>query len=212
VDVVKSQPRRTRRAEKTEQTRRRILDAATALFSDVGFSGTTIDAIASRADVAVETVYSRFGSKANLLDAILGPAITGRDDSTALFDRPDFADIRAVKDQREQLLLMARFSRAVLERTDHIHRILQMAAASDPKAAELQRTDDARRADAQRTYIELLRKNGPLAKGLTVDDAAATYAALANPTNYAFLTGERGWTPQRFERWLADTLTRALLP
>ncbi len=42
--------------------------------------------------------------------------------------------------------------------------------------------------------------------------AADTYAALANPDTYAFLTGDRGWTPEMFEEWLYDSLTRLLLP
>ena len=37
-------------------------------------------------------------------------------------------------------------------------------------------------------------------------------AALANPTMYAFFTGQRGWTPDQFEEWLADSLAQLLLP
>jgi hypothetical protein len=106
---------------------------------------------------------------------------------------------------------MAHFSRTILERTDQVHRILQRAATVDPNAAELQRRDDARRVETQKTYISLLRKNGPLRPGLTAADAADTYSALANPANYAFLTGDRGWTPDRFQEWLGDGLTQLLL-
>ena len=208
---VKSAPPVSRRAARAEQTRRRIIDAATELFVELGYAATTIEAIAAKADVAVETVYSRFRNKANLLDAILGPAISGADDGTTLFGRADFAEIRACKDQREQLRLMARFSRAILERTATIHRILATAAATDPHAAQLHRLDNQRRADSQHAYIDLLRRNGPIRKGMSRGDAAATYAALANPANYAFLTEDRGWTADRFEAWLADSLTRLLL-
>lgn len=58
----------------------------------------------------------------------------------------------------------------------------------------------------------MLLGNGPLRAGLAPADAATTYATLANPATYAFLTGERGWTPQRFEDWLGDSLSRLLLP
>jgi len=68
---------RTRRAERAERTRRRIVEAATSLFDSRGYAATTIEAIAEQADVAAETVYSRFRTKANLLDAILEPAIVG---------------------------------------------------------------------------------------------------------------------------------------
>jgi AcrR family transcriptional regulator len=203
---------RTRRAEQAEQTRRRILNAATSLFTEEGFATTTIEAIAARADVAVETVYSRFRSKANLLDSILGPAITGKDDHRTLFDLPEFAEVRECTHQRQQLRLLAHFSRMVLQRTDQIHRILQTAASSDPTAAELYRVDSERRYRGQTAYIDMLLANGPLREHLTPSEAADTYAALANPTTYAFLTGDRGWSPERFEEWLADSLIRLLLP
>ncbi len=213
ADVVKKRPApRTRRAEKAEQTRRRLLDAATALFAERGYTVTTMEAIAAHADVAVETVYSRFRSKANLLDAILTPAIVGSDDGGSLFDRPEIPEIRACTDQREQLRLLAHFSRTILQRTDQIHRILQIAASSDANAAQLQQRDRERRYRGQTQYIDMLLANGPLRSGLTPRNAADTYAALANPESYAFLTGERGWSPERFEHWLADSLTRLLLP
>ncbi len=53
-----------------------------------------MDAIAERADVAVETIYSRFRNKANLLDAILEPAIVGGTDGRDLGDLPDIVAIR----------------------------------------------------------------------------------------------------------------------
>ena len=124
---------RTRRAERAEQTRRRILDAATALFTARGYSSTTIESIAGQADVAVETVYSRFRNKANILDAILGPAIVGSDDGRGLFDLAEIADIRECRDQGTQIRLLARFSRGILERTHTAHRILHTAAASDQR-------------------------------------------------------------------------------
>ena len=212
VGDVKRQPqRRTRRAERAEQTRRRILDAATALFTERGYSSTTIEAIAGQADVAVETVYSRFRDKANLLGAILEPAIVGDDDGRDVLDRPEMVEIRSCPDQHTQLLLLARFSRSILERTHTAHRILQSAAGSDASAAEMQRRDLMRRCDTQRAYIDILLGTGPLRDGLTRDAAADTYSALANPTTYAFLVQERSWTPDRFEHWLADSLTQLIL-
>jgi AcrR family transcriptional regulator len=202
---------RSRRSERAEQTRRRILEAATALFDSRGFAATTMEAIAERADVAVETVYSRFRSKANLLDAILEPAIVGVTDGRDLFDLPEVAQVRQCPDQRAQIRMLARFSRGILERTAVAHRILRSAAAADAAAADLQRADTARRGHGQRLYIDMLCSNGPLREGLTPDDAAATYSALSNPNTYALLVGERQWTADKFEQWLGDSLTLLLL-
>ena len=212
ADVKRDPERRTRRSERAEQTRRRILEAAAALFDERGYASTTIEAIAVNADVAVETVYSRFGNKVTLLEAILEPAIVGGDDGRSLFDRPEIAEIQRCRDQRAQVRMLAHFSRGILERTSVAHRILRSAAPSDAKAAELQRRDAKRRGDGQRGYIDMLLANGPLREGLTPDEAATTYSALSNPSTYALLVGEREWTPDHFEQWLGDSLTLLLLP
>lgn len=208
---VKTPPARTRRTERAEQTRRRIVEAATELFESRGYASTTMEAIAQRAEVAVETVYSRFRTKVNLLDAILEPAIVGATDGRDLFDRPEIAEIRHCADQREQIRMLAHFSRGILERTAVAHRILRSAAAVDETAAELQRQDAKRRGDGQRVYVEILLVNGPLREGLTAEDAAATYSALSNPNTYALLVHERGWSADKFEQWLAESITALLL-
>ena len=203
---------RSRRAQRAEQTRRRIVESATDLFDSIGYPNTTMDAIAERADVAVETIYSRFRNKANLLDAILEPAIVGGTDGPDLHELPDIVAIRQCPDQRTQVRMLARFSRGILERTALAHRILRSAATTDPTAAELQRRDAKRRRDAQRTYIDMLLTNGPLRPALTPDDAAATYSALSNPNTYALLVHERGWSADKFEQWLGESIELLLLP
>lgn len=207
---VKS-PTRTRRAEKAERTRRVILEAATTLFLDPGYPATTIDAVADRADVAVETVYKRFRSKSGLLTAILEPAIVGNEEGLDLLELPEVTEIRRSTDQREQVRLLARFSRRILERTRRGHRILTSAAASDPAAAAIRATDLDRRHATQSAFVEMLMANGPLRAGMSPSTAADTYGVLANPATYALLIEHRGWTPEQYERWLAATLTRLLL-
>jgi AcrR family transcriptional regulator len=210
--AVKGQPpARTRRAERSERTRQRILHAATALFADKGYAATTIDAIAVDADVAVETVYARFGNKLTLLRAILESAIAGNDHGVDILDLPEVAAIRGLTDQHEQLARLAHLSRGILQRSALGHRILRSASAADPAAAEFTRSDEQRRHRIQTAYIHMLLANGPLRDGLSTDDAAATYTALANPDTYALLTTRRGWTPDHYETWLRDSLTRLLL-
>src|SRR5689334_7351597 len=52
-----------RRERKKEETKRRIFDAATKLFSDKGFQATTIDDIATAADVSKGTFFNYFPKK-----------------------------------------------------------------------------------------------------------------------------------------------------
>ena len=63
--------RSTVRAARAERTRAAVVVAARELFEANGFAATTITAIAERADVSVQTVYSSFGSKGGLVRAIL---------------------------------------------------------------------------------------------------------------------------------------------
>lgn len=53
----------TRQERKREQRRQSLIDAATQLFVAHGFTGTTIDDIVEKADVAKVTFYSYFKSK-----------------------------------------------------------------------------------------------------------------------------------------------------
>lgn len=203
---------RTLRAEQVQQTRQRIIDAAQALFLANGYAAATLQAVAAVAGVAVETVYSRFGNKPNLLSAILEDRLVGTDEDRDILEQPEIEAVRGCSDQREQVRLLASFSRRILERTDGAHRILRSAAAVDGAAALLQQRDTLRRIEGQRLYIELLLANGPLRDGITPGEASDSYSALASPENYAFLVGDRGWSPDRFEEWLAQTLTSILLP
>lgn len=206
---VKAPVRRSRRSEQAARTRRRIVASATALFAEQGYAATSLEAIAQQADVSVETVYKRFGNKVALLEAIAEPAIVGDDDGSGLFDSTEIARIGATNDQREQVRQLAAFSRSILERVHAVYAILVGAAAADPRAAELTREHHQRRLQGQRAYIDLLLANGALR--LDAEEAAATYSALASPTNFGILVGDLGWSADRFQEWLERTLVRVLL-
>jgi AcrR family transcriptional regulator len=199
------------RTEQVRLTRQRIIDAAEALLLAKGYASTTLQAVAAAAGVAVETVYARFGNKTSLLGAILEDGIVGADRAGDVLDQPEIRAIRASTDQCEQVRLLASYSRGILARTDTAHRILRSAAAVDDAASQMQQQDTIRRIEGQRFYVKLLLANGPLREGLTETEAADVYSALASPDTYAFLVGTQGWTADRFESWLADTLACTLL-
>lgn len=67
-----SEPAR-RRVPTQERSQRRytaIVDAAANLFADQGFDGTTMDAIAGRADTSIGSVYQFFDNKTDLFRAV----------------------------------------------------------------------------------------------------------------------------------------------
>lgn len=61
-----------RRAERQEETRRRIVEATVALHEELGPARTTISAIAERAGVERLTVYRHFPDERSLFDACGG--------------------------------------------------------------------------------------------------------------------------------------------
>ncbi len=67
---------RARRTTASDATRERILDAARELAVSEGFSGFTMEKLAERAGVSRLTVYYQFGSKADVLEALLDQVAT----------------------------------------------------------------------------------------------------------------------------------------
>lgn len=59
-----------RREKKKQQTRAALLRSAMELFAEKGFEDTTMDNIAQRADLHLQTVYLHFGSKSELAAAL----------------------------------------------------------------------------------------------------------------------------------------------
>src|SRR6185437_3259679 len=57
--------------KQAQRTRQAILTAARGLFIARGYGATTIEAIARKAAVSVQTVYAAFGSKRRMLIALL---------------------------------------------------------------------------------------------------------------------------------------------
>jgi AcrR family transcriptional regulator len=205
-------PLRTRRRELAEATRRRILEAAVQLFVEGGYRSTTIDSIAQAADVSVETIYKRFGSKAGILTAAREAAVADAPEPPEFFEFPAppiEAALRADTDPRRLLQTLAEFSARRLERLAPYHRMLRSAGTGDAELRHVIAADHEARRDRQRDNIATIAACGPLR--LPTDDAADTYSALANPDVYLLLTDQLGWTAERYRAWLVETTTRLLL-
>jgi AcrR family transcriptional regulator len=196
--------------EKAEETRRRIVGAAARLFLERGYVPTTIEAIAEAADVAVETVYARFGNKARLMVAVKDAAVT-EDGSVPLAQRPELAALAEQTSQAGQLGAAAALSRGMLQRISPVFAVLRDAAAADGALRDPLAADIARRRDFQRTLVELVHAHGPFRDGLSVEQAAETYSALANPDLYLLLTTYHGWTADQYQAWLGRSLQLLLL-
>src|SRR5258705_13817864 len=71
-------PKRVPRLVRTEDTRRRLLEAARRVFLKRGWFGTSLEMIVREAGLTKGAVYSRFKSKADLFLALLEERIAER--------------------------------------------------------------------------------------------------------------------------------------
>jgi AcrR family transcriptional regulator len=201
-DVVK--PRRGR----TRVTRRKITDAATELFVRDGYRATTLEQIAARAGVAVQTVYFHFGNKSSVLKEAVDIAAVGDDEPVAMLDRPWLDQARAEKDPYRVIALWTAYGRDVVTRVGPIMKVVRDAAAVDPVMAEQWATNEAQTASAFRVLAEQLDAMDALR--VPVEEAVAILCALSGLDVYLLLAA-RGWTPQQWESFVVDSLTHALL-
>jgi AcrR family transcriptional regulator len=76
------------RSARKAETRARLLEAAARVYARRGFGGATLDEVAAEAGFTKGAVYAHFGSKENLLLALMQEHLAGQvAEQIALFDR-----------------------------------------------------------------------------------------------------------------------------
>jgi AcrR family transcriptional regulator len=200
-----------RRREQAAATRMDILEAAQRLFERQGYSGTSMAAIAAEAQVAVKTVYLAFETKRGVLLALWHLLLRGDEEPIPVGERAWFQEVVEEPNPARQLRLNARNSRIVKERAGALMEILRNAAPADPELEALWNRIQAEFYDNQRSIVEVLERKNALKAGLDVSRATDILWALNHPSLYRLLVGDRGWTPERYEEWLADAFCSELL-
>src|SRR5271169_4687674 len=137
VTDVKASAPQGRRQKQARQTRRRILAAAHELFTRQGYGATTIQQIADQADVAWQTVYSVFGTKAAVLSAVFDVAVAGDDEPVPVAERSFVQAIKEAADPRDKAGIFARHLRESAARTAGVLSVIDSAASTDPEIAVL---------------------------------------------------------------------------
>ena len=202
----------TTRAVQSEQTRQRIVESARALILQHGYRATTIAAIARAAGVHVDTVYELVGRKPVLLRELIEQAISGADRAVPAPERGYVAAIRAEPDPCAKLAMYARATRDIHVRMAPLVLAVRDASSTEPDAMAVWRDISTRRAANMRKLARDLQAAGGLRAGLTVDEAADVIWATNSAEVYLMFTTERGWSPDRYQRWLTNAWCRLLLP
>jgi AcrR family transcriptional regulator len=119
-----------RRAERQEETRRRIVDAAVELHTTLGPARTTVKAIAERAGVTRPTVYAHFPDERAIFAACSGHV-------RETVPPPDPAPWRSIADPAERLETALRELYRYYERLEALLENVQRDAATMPVVAEM---------------------------------------------------------------------------
>ena len=195
------------RAERARRTRRRIIDAAAALFLERGYAGATVRAIAEAAGVAVPTVELGFGTKARLLKAAIDVAIAGDDEPVPVLDRAWADAARRATKPAELLEIAAEVIAAAQRRSAGLVLAVFEGGRTDSDLAALAQELTDQRAGTARWLVDALAALAP-----PHADAADDLWLLMDPAIFDRLVRHRGWTPQQYGRWFARAAHALLYP
>jgi AcrR family transcriptional regulator len=204
ADVKRRVPKAQARAQ---ATRARIVQRAYGLFCELGYRGTTMEAIAERSGVAVQTVYFNYRTKDILLQAVHEWTVLGDDPKP-----PPLQDwnIAAMKEPDARDVL----PKLIAGIADIQARVAPMipvyhSVAQDPAGAVYQQSEELRRQDMAK-LVDALAEKTPLVPGLARDRAADLLFFLTGPECYRALVLTAGWSQDEWARWTSDTLCRDL--
>jgi AcrR family transcriptional regulator len=197
----------TVRAEQAESTRRRVLDAAAALFVARGYAGTTVSAVADAAGVSPETVYGSLGGKRGLLEGVIADAIAGPE-GVPVEQQAWVAELAALPSPADRVRGWVAASCRTLTRTSPLHAVVRGAADREEFAVALR----ARLLAQRREQVTALAGNLlGAALRVPVVEAGERYTALVSPETFHLLTAELGWSPARCRDWFTGVLLADLL-
>ncbi|MGD3108973.1 TetR/AcrR family transcriptional regulator [Streptomyces sp. YGL11-2] len=192
------------RARAAEETRRRILDAVYRRLADAPAEPVSVDKVARLAEVSRSTIYTAFGSRAGLFDA-LGMDLLQRGGFTAM--------VRAVHhpDAREGLRGGIRGNVLMYAAHRDVLRALYSMAQLDAEAVggAVQRLERGR-AEGMNGLATRLSEQGLLRDGLTTEQASDTLWLLTSFDSFDLLCTGRERQPEQASAILTDAAERAL--
>jgi AcrR family transcriptional regulator len=204
--------RSPRREEQARRTRQRIIAAAHESFVRSGFAATTMRGIATAAGAAVQTVELAFGTKRELLKAVIDVAIAGDDRPIPVLQRDSARAALTTIDVGEFLAIVAQAVRTTAERVADLFVVVDEVASTDPEIAALAGELDAQRTTMAHWIVQGIAERAALRSDLSRDKAIDTVWLLMDPIVFRRLTRDRGWSGDEFQHWFTSGVERFLLP
>src|SRR5580704_4405163 len=206
VQKIKNRPYKSLvRQRQAGDTRRRIVEATRQLLQTEGYAGMTIEGIAQRAEVSAQSVYAIFKSKTGILAELLDQSTFGADYEDAV------RRALSASDPEARLRLAAPIARQIHDALSATFDLLRGSGVVAPELAKLEQQRERLRYERQERMIISLRDAGRLRAEFDYTTARDIFWTLTGRDIYRMLVRERGWSSQKYQDWLADTLVRSLL-
>jgi AcrR family transcriptional regulator len=165
----------------------------------------TVEAIAKKAKVSAQSVYAIFKSKTGILTELFDQSTFGADYENAV------RQALGARDPELRLRLAAPIARQIHDAQSAAFDLLRGAGVVAPELAKLEQQREGLRYERQERMIISLRDAGAIRPDLDYTTARDIFWMLTGRDVYRMLVRERGWSSQKYEDWLADTLVRGLL-
>ena len=205
VSGVKGEPPTQSRREKAQATRLRIVEAALAAFLDRGYSGTTMDAVAAQAGVAVQTVYFVFHTKSDLLQGVYEHVVLGPDKVP-----PHMSWWwRAVEEEPEVVPAVRTLVKGSIDLLVRAAPLVWMVLG-DETAREGYEFNEGMRRDGYEVLVRNLTSKHPLRPEITPERARDVLLLLTGPQLYAQLARDLKWSREEIEEWTATSVLQQL--
>ena len=207
--VVKS--KRSSRADRARATRRRIIETSTRLFTTDGYASTTMERIAAKSGVAVQTMYYTFGTKGQVLCEAMGFAGAGEHDPVPVPERPWMIEALATKSPHRALALGVEHGVDIYSRAAPLWPAVNAASVVDPAVERYwSGVTSARRAGMRRLVAHILELDGFRTR-LDVEKATDIMFVLNGHATFQGLVIDADWNLPAYKAWLYSTLLPQLV-
>ena len=198
----------SRRQTQAAATRASVLEAGRSLFVERGYAATTVADIAASAGVAPATVNAAFGGKAGLLKRLIDVAIVGDAEPIPMSEREVVRQIAVEPDAHRQIELLVDVLAETHQRLADLQSVLVQASGVDAQVRGEMALDQERRREGMSEFVALMPES---ALATDRETAADVVWALTESRLYVGLVRERGWSADRYRRWVVEQLAAALL-
>lgn len=210
TEVKTARARPDSRRARAQETRLRLIRAAHLLFVERGYAGTRMADVAETAGVAVQTVYFRFHTKAELLQACYEFAVLGPE-ALPPPRQPWYQALLTASSGEIALRSFAEGNTAIVARVGVLDDVVR-SAVHEPDAVAVRVHNEELRRDGYRAICAHVAEQFGLRRPLTVTTATDLLLAFGGTSLYRALVLDCNWPHAQYVDWLTRTLSQQLLP